>query len=464
MECDICILGAGPAGYTGALRAAREGKKVVLVERDRVGGTCLNRGCIPTKALRRCADAFLEAAGAARFGVKLPGEPSFDYTRAVAYRDEVTEALVAGVASLIKARKIELVRGEGRVVGPGLVSVMTGEGGVEVNCRHLVIATGSRPSDLPGITIDEERVLSSEGALRLKALPRRLIVIGGGVIGCEWADLMSCLGSAVTVVEAMPRILLGEDRATARAVQKNLEARGVKFHLGTTVAEMAVTDKDVRCVLAGGETITADRAIVSVGRRPAVEGLDLDAARVALERGAVKVDEGGRTGAPGIWAAGDVIGPPMLAHAASHEMEVVIDNLLGRSRAFDRAAVPAVVFVRPEVASVGLTEDAAQERGVAVDVGRFAYAASGKALCMGESEGFAKAVVDKGSGTILGGTIMGAHAGDLIHELAIAVKLKLKVEEFIEIIHAHPTLSEIVLEAVADARGLAVHKAGRSRA
>ncbi|HUT55655.1 MAG TPA: dihydrolipoyl dehydrogenase [bacterium] len=463
MECDICILGAGPAGYTGALRAAREGKRVALIERDRVGGTCLNRGCIPSKALRRCADAFLEAAGAARFGVKLPGEPSFDYTRAAAYRDEVTEKLVAGVASLLKARRIELVSGEGRVDGPGRVAVLAGDGAVEIKCGHVVIATGSRPADLPGIRIDEEMVLSSEGALKLGHVPEKLIVIGGGVIGCEWADLMSCLGSEVTVVEALPRILLTEDRATARAVQKNLEARGVNFHLGATVAELTAAEGGVRCVLAGGGKLDADRVIVSVGRRPVTEGLGLSEAGVAIERGAIKVDEGGRTGVAGVWAAGDVIGPPMLAHAASHEMEVVIDNILGRGRFFDRAAVPAVVFVRPEVASVGLLEDAARERGIAVEVGRFAYAASGKALCMGESEGFAKAVVDKHSGLILGGTVMGAHAGDLIHELAIAVKRKIKVEDFIEIIHAHPTLSEIVLEAVADARGMAVHKAGRKR-
>jgi dihydrolipoamide dehydrogenase len=464
MDTDICIIGAGPAGYTGALRAARKGKKVVLVERDRVGGTCLNRGCIPTKALRRCADAFLETRSAARFGVKLPGAPSFDYPRAAAYRDEVTEKLVTGVASLLKARKIEVVSGEGRVEAPGRVAVAGKDGARELSCSHIVIGTGSRPCDLPGITIDEERVLSSEGALKLSRLPKRLIVIGGGVIGCEWADLMNSLGCEVIVVEAMPRLLLNEDRSTARAVQKNLEARGVRFYLDATVTELDASGKEVRCVVTGKETIAADQVIVSVGRRPVVEGIGLDAAGVALAKGSIKVDERGRTSVPGIWAAGDVIGPPMLAHAASHEMEVVIDNILGKERVFERAVIPAVVFIRPELASVGLLEDAAKERGIAVEVGRFAYAASGKALCLGQSEGFAKVVVDKDSGTIMGGTILGTHAGELIHELALAVKWRVKVEEFIELIHAHPTLSEIVLEAVADAKGLAVHKAGRSRA
>ena len=463
MKCDICIIGAGPAGYTGALRAARAGRKAALVERDRVGGTCLNRGCIPTKALRRCADALLDARQSSRFGVELPGEPCFDYAKAAEYRDRVTDDLVSGVRSLIKAGKIELIKGEGRVASPAWVTVNREGGVTKIACGHIVIATGSGPCDLPGITIDEERVMSSEGVLRMNALPESLIVIGGGVIGCEWADIMAAFGVKVTVVEVMARILLTEDRQIARAVQKTLEARGVEFYLGAKVAGIMEKDHGVSCVLDGGEAIEAEQVIVSVGRKPVTAGLGLEPAGVELDGGAVKVNMGGRTSVSGIWAAGDCIGPPMLAHAAAHEMEVVIDNILGKDRQFEREVIPAVTFVRPEVASVGLLEDAAKERGVTVSVGRFAYAASGKAQCMGETEGFAKVVTGKDDGLILGGTVMGSHAGDLIHELALAVKSRLKVEEFIEVIHAHPTLSEIVLEAAADAKGLAVHKAGRKK-
>jgi dihydrolipoamide dehydrogenase len=437
--------------------------KVLLIERDRVGGTCLNRGCIPTKALRACADALLDARQSSRFGVELPGEPCLDYAKAAEYRDRVTADLVGGVSSLIRAGKIELIKGEGRLESHGRMTVSAQEGATEIACDHIVIAAGSGPCDLPGIAIDQERVMSSEGALEMNVLPESLIVIGGGVIGCEWADMMSTFGAGVTVVEVMARILLNEDRQTARAVRKTLEAKGVKFHLGAKVAGIIEKDRGVSCALDGGETIEAERVIVSVGRKPLTDGLGLEQAGVELDGKAVKVDSRGRTSVSGVWAAGDCIGPPMLAHAAAHEMEVVIDNILGKERHIEREVIPAVTFVRPEVASVGLLEDAAKERGVPTSVGRFAYAASGKAKCMGESEGFAKVVTGKDDGLILGGTVMGAHAGDLIHELALAVKARLKVEEFIEVVHAHPTLSEVVLEAAADARGLAVHKAGRKK-
>jgi dihydrolipoamide dehydrogenase len=463
MNRDLVIIGAGPAGYSGAIRAAREGRQVVLVERDRAGGTCLNRGCIPTKALRRCADALLEARGAERFGVVLAGPPGFDYARAAAHRDEVTEALVSGVEGLLKAHKIQVLKGTGTIASPGRVVVETAAGTETIEAGAIVAATGSLPCNLPGITIDEDRILSSEGALRLNVLPERLIVIGAGVIGIEWADLMAAFGVKVSVVETMPRCLLNEDRATAMAVQKTLAARGVEFFFERTVSELTADERGVACVLSGGEQLRAERMIVSVGRRPALAGLGLAELGVELDRGAIKVDDRGRTTLPGLWAAGDAIGPPMLAHAAAHEMEVVVDNLLGRDRCFEREVIPAVVFIHPEVASVGLLEDRAKEQKLPVDVGRFAYAASGKARCEGETDGFAKVVVAKDGGRVLGGTVMGAHAAELVQELAVAIKSRLVVTDFIDIIHSHPTLSEIVLEAAADSQGLAIHKAGRKR-
>lgn len=454
MKFDICIIGAGPAGYPGALAAAREGKKVALIEADRAGGTCLNWGCIPTKALRRSADALIDAREAGRFGVS--AEPAFDFSIAAQYRDQVKTDLVAGVEQLLKARKVTVIRGRGKLLGPGRVAV---EGQDPVEAEHVVIATGSRPSDLPGIAIDEKRVVSSEGALALTQLPASIIIIGAGVIGCEFADILATMGAKVTVVETLPRILNLEDKQTAKAVQKVLEGRGIVFHLGTTVAELS-TDGGIRCKLASGAELAAELMIVSVGRRPNITGLGLEESGVAVERGAIKVDGGGRTSVPGVWAAGDVIGPPQLAHVATHEMEVVIGNILGGSRQFDRRVIPTVVFTRPEVASVGLLEDRAKEEGRKVRVGRFAYAASGKAKCMGEGEGWIKVVAGE-DGELLGATVFGAHGAELIHEVGLAIHAGLKASDIYETIHAHPTLSEIVMEGAADTEGVAVHKIGR---
>ncbi len=458
MKYDVCIIGAGPAGYSGALKAAREGKTVALVERDKPGGTCLNRGCIPTKALRQCADSLVAARGSGRFGVVLGGEPSFDYARAAEFRDEVTASLVKGVSGLIKAAKVKLVQGPGKIVKPGLVTVDSAEGRVDIECLDIVIASGSRPSDLPNVPIDEETTLSSEGALSLDHAPGSLIIIGAGVIGLEFADIFATFGSRVTVVEALPRVLMNEDRASAKVVQKALEKSGIKFMLGATVEDLEV-GPEVKCALDNGETVSADKMIVSVGRRPAIGGLGLEEAGVETANGAVKVDGRGATSAPGIWAAGDAIGPPMLAHVAAHEMEVVIDNLIGKHREFKLDAIPWVTFTRPEIAAVGLGEDKAREEKIPIKVGRFGYAAAGKAQCMGETEGFVKVVADPGTGRILGGSIIGAHASDLIAELSAAVQLGVTVHELAEVIHAHPTLSEMVMEAAADSFGLALHKA-----
>jgi len=458
MNYDLCIIGAGPAGYSGAVRAARAGLKVALVEKDRVGGTCLNRGCIPTKALRHCADLLVQARQAEKFGVKT-GEIGFDFAAAAAHRDRVTRELASGVEALVKAGGVDLVTGGARLSAPGKVLVSGGEKTIE--CSHTVIATGARPADLPGIRMDENRVVSSEGALKWNELPESVIVVGGGVIGCEFADMFATFGVRVTVIEVMDRILLGEDKRTAKAVHKALAKRGVEFRLAAAVEDLSAAEGAVACSLSGGESLRAERAVVCVGRRPVIEDLGLEDAGVETEAGAIKVDEKGRTSAERIWAAGDVTGQPMLAHAASQEMECVIGNITGESRRFDRECIPSVVFVRPELASVGLNEDRAGKDGVPVEVGRMAYATNGKALCMGEPEGMVKVLAEKGGGRVLGGTVMGAHASDLVAELTLAVKNRLTVRELVETVHAHPTLSELIMEAAADSMGMAVHKASR---
>ncbi len=461
MEYDICIIGAGPAGYVGALKAAQSGKSVALIERKRLGGTCLNSGCIPTKAMRHCADVLNQTRNAQHFGTMIDGNVTLDFSRVIEHREKVVKNLVAGVRSLLKGRKVKMIGGDARLIAPGEIEVTKKGEAKRVTSEHIVLATGSKPVDLPGLVIDNDKILSSEGALRLDKPPGDLVIVGGGVIGCEIADIMTAFGSLVTVVEAAERILITEDRATARTMQKIMEARGIGFHVANTIKSVQEIDERLHIVLSGGDELEADKIIVCVGRMPNSDGLGLDDLGVSVDRGVIKVDSGGRTSVDGLWAAGDVIGGPMLAHAASHEVEVVVDNILGLKRNFDYDSIPAVVYTDPPVASVGLLEDAAKARGRAILVGRFSYMANGKALCLGESEGSAKVIVDKENEEILGGTIIGSHAEDMIHEIAIAVKHRMKVKDFIEVVHAHPTLAEIIPETVADSLGQAIHKIGR---
>ncbi|MFO8057969.1 MAG: dihydrolipoyl dehydrogenase [bacterium] len=461
MDYDLFIIGAGPAGYSGALHAARAGMEVAIAEKHRPGGTCLNSGCIPSKALRHCADTLLSARDASRFGVEVSGKINFDFAEAAQHRDRTVESLVSGVNSLLKTRKVTVYEGEARLAGNSRIEIATRNGPVNVSAKNIIIAAGSGPSDLPGIKIDQKRIMSADRALLLTELPDSMIIVGGGVFGCEFADLMNAFGVKVTVIEAMERVLLTEDKSTARAVQKVLAGRGIEFITGTAAEEVTFRDELVSCRLPDGREIKADLMVISVGRKPALSGLGLEEAGVEIENGAIKTDESGRTNVPGIWAAGDAIGAPMLAHTATHEMEVVIDNILGKRREFDRSAVPWVTFVRPEVATVGIREDTARSRNIPTDVGRFSYAASGKARCMGETEGSAKVIARKDDGLILGATVIGARAGELVHEISVALKAGMKADDFREIIHAHPTLSEIMQETVADIKGMAVHKAGR---
>ncbi len=459
MDYDVFIIGAGPAGYAGALHAARAGMKVAIAEKERPGGTCLNAGCIPSKALRHCADTLTKVQGASRFGVQVDGEVGFDFQKAADHRDQTVESLVAGVNTLLKTRKVSVYQGEARLAGPSQVEVSSKNGPVNVSARNIIIATGSAHSDLPGIKIDQERIMSADRALLLSELPESMVIIGGGVFGCEFADLMNTFGARVSVIEVMDRILLTEDRSTARTVHKALTARGVEIIIGTKTEGVELKDDCVLCRLPEGRDMEAELMVVSVGRKPALSGLGLEAAGVEVANNAIKTDGHGRTGVPGVWAAGDVIGPPMLAHTAVHEMEVVIDNILGKSREFDRSAIPWVTFVRPEVATVGMREDTARKNKIDIEVGRFSYAASGKARCMGETEGSAKVIAKKEDGVILGATVIGARAGELVHEIAVALQAGMKVNDFKDIIHAHPTLSEIMQETVADVTGEALHKA-----
>ncbi|HHL40129.1 MAG TPA: dihydrolipoyl dehydrogenase [Deltaproteobacteria bacterium] len=461
-EFDIVVIGGGPGGYVAAIRGAQMGAKTAVVERDRVGGTCLNRGCIPTKALYYSARTLTAVKKAQRFGVSV-AEASFDMAVAVDRKDEVVKRLVGGVEQLLKGNGVELLRGNGRLDGAGKV-VVERDGATEtLLAKNVIIATGSEPAEIAAFNMDRENVLTSTEMLDIRKVPESLLVIGAGVMGCEFATIFAKFGSRVTMVELLPAILSTEDRQVVRTVMKSFKAMGVEVLTGVGVEEVEVRDGSVRTVVSGGREITTEKVLVSIGRRFNSGGLGLETAGVETERGRIKVNERMETNVPGIYAIGDVTGGMLLAHTASAEGGVAAANAMGGSAAMSYDAVPAGIFTDPEIASVGLREKTAAEQGMDVKVGRFPYAACGKALAMDETEGFVQVVADPGTDRVLGCTIVGAHATDLIGEVALAVRSGAKVRDITGTIHAHPTLPEVVLEAAEDVHGLAVHKVGRRR-
>lgn len=462
-EFDVVIIGAGPGGYVAAIRGAQMGGKVAVIERDKVGGTCLNRGCIPTKALYYSAGALSGARHAADFGVSV-GEVSFDLSKAVERKDGVVKKLVGGVEQLLKGNGVEVLRGDGYIEGPGRVRV-TGAGGVEtIGAKSIIIATGSEPALIPAFNIDRKNVLTSTEILDLKAVPKSLLIIGGGVMGCEFATMFSTFGSSVIIVELLPTILSTEDKMVSRAVAKRYKDAGVTVLTEVSVESVTVEGEgSVKTRLKDGREFITEKVLVAIGRSFNSERLGLDVAGVAVDRGRISVSATMETNVKGIYAIGDVTGKMLLAHVASVQGTVAVSNALGKSATMDYSVIPAGIFTDPEIASVGLREKDAEAQGIKVSVGRFPYAASGKAMGMGETEGFVQIVSDPETDKVLGCSIVGAHATDLIGEVALAMRSGLKVKDIAETIHAHPTLPEIVMEAAEDVHGAAIHKIGRKR-
>ncbi len=461
---DVVVLGAGPGGYTAAIRAAQLGARVALVEARELGGTCTNRGCIPTKALAASAHLLERLHQASELGVELPGPPRLDFARAAARRDAVVQALREGIAGLLKAQRVEQVRGRGRLLGPDRLRV-EGEGGAEelVAEKGLIVAVGSEPARLPPLPVDGQRVVSSDEVLSATRLPRRLAIVGGGVIGCEFASIYRAFGVEVTLVELLPSLLANLDPALSGALKKAFRKAGVQVRTGLGVEGVEPAGDEVRLRLPGGEALACDQVLVATGRRAATAGLGLEEAGVALEGGRVVVDERMATAAPGVFAIGDAVGRTWLAHTASREGEVAAANALGHAERMRYDAVPSVVFTSPELASVGLTPAAAEAQGVEVAVGRFLYNGLGKALCDGVAEGRVEIVAEPGGGRVLGGLVAGHEAGALIAELTLAVNQGLTARQLAETIHAHPTLPEMLMEAAGDSFGMAIHRAPARR-
>lgn len=453
---DVIILGGGPGGYVAAIRAAELGKKVALVEEAELGGTCLNRGCIPSKALIANASFYDKAKHASRYGIHFDGL-TLNFPAMQLNKDKTVEKLRRGIEGLIAAHQISLFRGRGQLVSPYEMKVL-GERNHLLHGEFIILATGSSPRALPHLPFDGERVHDSTSFLNLEQLPNALLVVGGGVIGCEFASLMRALDVEVTVVELLPRLLPAEAENVSSALSAAFKRRGIAVHTGVSLQAVLRKGEKVGAQLSNGEQLLVDCVLVSVGRAPLSEGIGLDLAGVAVNaQGAIEVNETLQTSVPHIYAIGDVTGKWNLAHVASHQGLVAVEHLAGHAVRMSYRAIPSVIFTTPEIATCGLSLKQAQERGYAAEVGKFPFQALGKAQATQEPEGFAEIVVDRTTGEILGGQVVGYGASNLIAELALAIENELTVESLTETIHAHPTFAEAWMEAGLLAQGLPLH-------
>lgn len=452
---DLVVIGAGPGGYVAAIRAAQLGMKTAIVEKDACGGTCLNYGCIPTKALYKNAEVVDEIARAAEFGVDVKGY-SIDMEKVQARKAKIVKTLSGGVEGLLKANKVELVRGAARIPAPGKVEV----NGKVLETGKILIASGSKSSKPPIKGIDNPGVITSKEALEMDHVPGKIVIIGGGVIGIEFAGIYRAFGAEVTVVEFMPKIIPAVDKEITDRLQKLLEKKGIRFMVGTRVEEISKSGSALSVTVdKAGEksSLPCDQVLVSTGRELDIEGLNLDGLGVAYDRKGVKVDENYMTSVPGIYAIGDVIGGVMLAHVASEEGKVCVERMAGEDARVDYDLIPSAIFTFPDVASIGLSEEQAKERGLEYEVGKFQFAGNGKALTMNAAEGMMKVIVSRDKQKILGVHIVGPNASDLLAEAAIAMRGEFTVEEAANTMHGHPTLSEAFEEALTLTLGRGIH-------
>jgi dihydrolipoamide dehydrogenase len=464
MSFDVIVIGSGPGGYVCAIRAAQLGLKTAVVEsRETLGGTCLNIGCIPSKALLYASEMFEEAGhGMAALGVNVE-PPKLDLVRMMKHKDDTVAANVNGVAFLFKKNKIEWLKGEGRIVGAGKVAVKAADGAEATHeTKHIVIATGSDVARLPGVEIDDKVIVSSTGAIALTEVPKKLLVVGAGVIGLELGSVWRRLGAEVTVVEFLDRILPGMDGEVAKQFQRLLERQGFKFHLGHKVAKVDRTGGGATVSVepaTGGAatTLEADVVLVAIGRRPYTENLGLEAAGVVTERGQVVIDAHFATNVKGVYAIGDVVRGPMLAHKAEDEGVALAEILAGQAGHVNYDVIPSVVYTSPEVAVVGKSEEELKAAGVAYNVGKFPFLANGRARAMRHTDGFVKVLADARTDRVLGVHILGFGAGEMIHEAAVLMEFGGSAEDLARTCHAHPTMSEAVKEAAMAVAKRSIH-------
>ena len=461
IEADVAIVGGGPGGYVCGIRAAQLGLKTVVIEADRLGGECVNYGCIPSKSIITVAKLVDKVKEAEKYGVQATGV-RVDFAQMQKWKSEVIGKLVGGIEFLLRSYHATVISGEGEVASGGRLVVTTSKGKEVVAYKNLVIATGTRSSSLPGLEFDGDLVISSKDGLDLKAAPGRLLIVGGGAIGLEFASMFQKLGSSVTVVEIMDQLLPGSDPEVVRVVHRKLEGRGAKVYLKSKVTKLTKKGSEAEGEVETPEgkiTLVVDKVLVSVGRKPRTEKMNLQALGVQTDsRGYIITDQKMQTSAKGVYAIGDVRGPPLLEHKATKEGIVAAECIAGLPSASDWKVIPDAVFCDPEVASVGMTEAKAVEAGYKVKRSRFQFAALGRALSTGDPEGFVKVVSNEEDGLVLGAQIVGPDASNLISEVALAIEMGATVEDIAMTIHPHPTLPEAIMEASESAAGRPIHQ------
>ncbi|MGD6898827.1 dihydrolipoyl dehydrogenase [Bacillus infantis] len=469
-EYDLVILGGGTGGYVAAIRASQLGLKTAVVEKGKLGGTCLHNGCIPSKALLRSAEVYATARHAEEFGV-LTGDVSVNFGKVQERKNKIIDQLHKGVQHLMKQGKIDVFEGLGRILGPSIFSPMPGTISVEMNNgsenemlipKNVIVSTGSRPRTLPGLEIDGSQVMTSDEALEMTEIPKSIIIVGGGVIGIEWASMLSDFGSEVTVIEYADRIIPTEDREISKEMQRLMKKKGVKFAVGAKVLpETLQKGEEVKIsaeIKGEKKEFSAEKLLVSVGRQANTEGIGLENTDIQIEKGFISVNEYFQTKESHIYAIGDVIGGLQLAHVASHEGITAVEHIANENPSpLDYSLISKCIYSSPEAASVGLTEDEAKEKGHEVKTGKFSFRAIGKALVFGESDGFVKIVADKETDDILGVHMIGPHVTDMISEAGLAKVLDATPWEVAHTIHPHPTLSEAIGEAALAVDGKAIH-------
>ncbi|NHM32172.1 dihydrolipoyl dehydrogenase [Neobacillus terrae] len=469
-EYDLVIVGGGTGGYVAAIRASQLGLKTAIVEKGKLGGTCLHKGCIPSKALLRSAEVFATAKKSEEYGV-VTGEVSYNFVKIQERKNKIIDQLHKGVKHLMKQGKIDVFEGTGRILGPSIFSPMPGTISVEMNSgeenemllpKNVIVATGSRPRSLPGLEIDGELVITSDEALSMESLPESIIIVGGGVIGIEWASMLSDFGVEVTVIEYADRIIPTEDKEISKEMQRLMKKKGIKIVTSAKVLPETLSKENGVSISAEvkGEAkeFKGEKILVSVGRQANVEGIGIENTEIQVERGFIQTNEFFQTKESHIYAIGDVIGGLQLAHVASHEGIIAVEHIAGEdTHTLDYNLVSKCIYSNPEVAQVGLTEDQAKEQGFNIKTGKFSFRAIGKALVFGESDGFVKIVADKDTDDILGVHMIGPHVTDMISEAGLAMVLDATPWEVANTIHPHPTLSEAIGEAALAVDGKAIH-------
>ena len=456
MDYEVLVLGGGPGGYVAAIRSAQLGAKTALIEERELGGTCLNRGCIPTKALVESLHVLSLARRGDEFGVAC-GDAAPDFGRMMARKDDVVGLLRKGVAGLLKRNKVDVISGRGKLIDRTTIEVAAEDQPVKVSAEKIIIATGSEPLKLEGFPFDGENVLTSDDALALEAIPKSLLIVGGGYIGAEWASIYGGLGCDVTIVEMMDQLLPRSDTDLAKELFRAFKKSGMTVHLSTKVEDVKVTSKGVACKLSNGEKAIAEKVLVSVGRSINSANIGLETVGVKTERDAIVIDEQCRTSVPNIYAIGDVTAKLMLAHVASRQGIVAAEAAMGQASTMDYRVVPACVFTHPEIGSVGKSNADCAEEGLKIKEAKFSFMGLGKAQAIGEARGWAKIIADAKTGEVLGVHIIGPHASDLISEAGLAMSMEATVEDIAHCIHAHPTLPESLMEAADGWLGRAIH-------